>query len=181
MTDRKPAHLQPGDWVERQIREAQERGAFDGLPGAGKPLPGLDQPWSAERWAVDWARREGADLSAALPPALLLRRERDALLADLDTVPGERDVRERLEHFNTAVRDAYRRPQLTGPPMTVGLFDVEQEVAGWRERRAGLEAAAAAALQAAAAAPAPGAAAPGRRSWWRPAGWRRRGSATPRR
>ena len=30
--------------VERLIREAQERGEFDNLPGAGKPIEGLDKP-----------------------------------------------------------------------------------------------------------------------------------------
>jgi hypothetical protein len=34
--------------VEQQIREAQERGAFDDLPGKGKPLP-------RETWEGDWA------------------------------------------------------------------------------------------------------------------------------
>jgi hypothetical protein len=33
--------------VEKQIREAQERGAFDALPGYGKPLTG-------ESWDGDW-------------------------------------------------------------------------------------------------------------------------------
>ena len=30
--------------VERAIREAQERGEFDNLPGAGKPLRNLGSP-----------------------------------------------------------------------------------------------------------------------------------------
>jgi Domain of unknown function (DUF1992) len=34
--------------VEQQIREAQERGDFLNLPGAGKPLP-------SESWEGDWA------------------------------------------------------------------------------------------------------------------------------
>ena len=34
--------------VERQIREAQERGEFDDLPGLGQPLP-------REPWEGDWA------------------------------------------------------------------------------------------------------------------------------
>ncbi len=33
--------------VERQIREAQERGEFDNLPGAGKPLP-------MDSWGGEW-------------------------------------------------------------------------------------------------------------------------------
>jgi hypothetical protein len=36
--------------VEKQIREAQERGEFDNLPGAGKPLRGID----ADRDDPDW-------------------------------------------------------------------------------------------------------------------------------
>ena len=28
-------------WVEQQLRIAQERGDFDNLPGAGKPIEGL--------------------------------------------------------------------------------------------------------------------------------------------
>jgi hypothetical protein len=34
--------------VEKQIREAQERGAFDNLRGQGQPLP-------SESWEGDWA------------------------------------------------------------------------------------------------------------------------------
>ena len=34
--------------IEQQIREAQERGDFDNLPGKGKPLP-------RESWDGDWA------------------------------------------------------------------------------------------------------------------------------
>jgi hypothetical protein len=36
-------------WVDRQIREAIERGEFDNLPGQGKPIKGLngrdDENW----------------------------------------------------------------------------------------------------------------------------------------
>jgi DnaJ-like protein len=35
--------------VERQIREAQERGEFTALPGLGKPLP--EEPWQGD-WAL---------------------------------------------------------------------------------------------------------------------------------
>jgi DnaJ-like protein len=35
--------------VERQIREAQERGEFNALPGLGKPLP--EEPWQGD-WAL---------------------------------------------------------------------------------------------------------------------------------
>ena len=39
MTERKPREISFTSWIDRQINEAQERGDFDNLPGAGKPLP----------------------------------------------------------------------------------------------------------------------------------------------
>ncbi|MGV9308285.1 DnaJ family domain-containing protein [Nonomuraea sp. NPDC003727] len=40
--------------IDRQIREAQERGEFDDLPGAGKPLPNRDE-LNDELW---WVKRK---------------------------------------------------------------------------------------------------------------------------
>jgi len=54
-------------WIDRQIREAMERGAFDNLPGAGKPLHlDPDPDW--------WAKAKIADenLEPLLPTALSL-------------------------------------------------------------------------------------------------------------
>jgi Domain of unknown function (DUF1992) len=47
--------------VEQMIREAQERGEFDNLPGAGKPLDLTDNPYAGE-WqsAFRTARNAGA-------------------------------------------------------------------------------------------------------------------------
>ena len=37
MTKRKPPETSWETWIDRQIRVATEEGAFDNLPGAGKP------------------------------------------------------------------------------------------------------------------------------------------------
>jgi hypothetical protein len=121
-------------WIDRQIREAQERGDFDGLAGAGKPLPNLDRPFTAESWAKDWVTREGGDLRGLLPPLLALRRERAELLANLAQVPSEALVRESVADFNHRLLDQYRRPA-DGPLIAVGVIDVEETVAAWRELR----------------------------------------------
>ena len=52
--------------VERRIREAIERGEFENLPGAGKPIPDLDQPEDELAWVKRWMKREGIDLSKEL-------------------------------------------------------------------------------------------------------------------
>lgn len=43
------------DWessVDKQIREAMERGEFDRLPGAGKPLDLNENPYTPEDWRL---------------------------------------------------------------------------------------------------------------------------------
>jgi hypothetical protein len=59
MTERKPTGMPVETWVERQIRAAQERGDFDDLPGAGKPLP--SRPGGALEWMVQKLRDENLD------------------------------------------------------------------------------------------------------------------------
>jgi hypothetical protein len=132
VTRRKPVDMSFDDWTERQIREAQERGAFSNLPGAGKPIPDLDKPWSAERWAADLARREGVDLSVTLPVPLRLRRDRERLLGGLASLRTEQQVREVVADFNSSVREAFRRPTTGGPPMTVGMMEVDAVLERWR-------------------------------------------------
>jgi hypothetical protein len=71
MTERKPFGVSYETWVDRMIREAQERGDFDNLP-AGKPIPNLDRPWTLDDWAREMIEREGVSI---LPPGLELRRQ----------------------------------------------------------------------------------------------------------
>jgi hypothetical protein len=134
LTERKPPWMRNETWIDRQIREAAERGEFDNLSGAGKPLPNLDQPFSAERWAVDWVQREGGDLRGLLPPLLALRRERTELLASLAQVPSEELLRKLVVDFNRRLLEVYRRP-IEGPLVAVGVLDVEETVASWRQAR----------------------------------------------
>lgn len=118
--------------MDRQVREAVERGAFDGLSAAGKPLDDAVLGQTAGEWAVEWARREGADMTAALPPALALRREREELV---EAVPGkttEDAVRAAVEQFNERLDAAYRRPQEV-PPVALAFVDLDRQLARWRE------------------------------------------------
>jgi hypothetical protein len=44
---------------ENRIRQAIEEGKFDGLPGTGKPIPDIDEPYDPMWWVKKWIRREG--------------------------------------------------------------------------------------------------------------------------
>jgi len=48
--------------VEERIRQAQAKGAFDDLPGAGRPLVLDDDPLAPEELRVAWRLLRGAGL-----------------------------------------------------------------------------------------------------------------------
>ncbi|RKT79364.1 uncharacterized protein DUF1992 [Terracoccus luteus] len=118
--------------VERQIREAQERGDFDDLPGAGKPLDlgDLDDP---DWWVKRMARREQLDLGAALPGALGLRKEAAGYPESLLDLNREAQVREVLVDYNRRVIEDRRRPVVGNlPPTLARIIDVDEMVDRWR-------------------------------------------------
>ncbi len=131
MTERKPPGMSFETWVERQIREAQERGEFDNLPGAGKPIPGIDGPAEELWWVKQSLRRENLSY---LPPTLALRREVADVLADVPDAPSESAVRRRIAELNQKIAAAIRVP-LDGPPLNLMPLDVEEVVESWRRRR----------------------------------------------
>jgi hypothetical protein len=148
-------------WVDLQVRQAMERGDFDDLPGAGKPIEGLGDSHDPNWWIKKLVEREHV---AVLPPSLALRKEDAELDGTLDGLNVEAEVRRHVEDFNERVVAArYRLPE--GPPLVTMPRDVEEAVAGWRERRTARLAEqrrkAREALAEQAAAPEP------RRRWWR--------------
>ena len=153
MTERKPAGVSFETWVDTQIRKAQESGAFEGLAGAGRPLPPRRTEQTSYEWALEWARRENVDPLGMLPPGLALRREREELPRRLAALPSETAVRAVVEDFNARV-DAYWRRPAEGPQVPVGQVDVAETVAQWRANRPPLP-------------PPQPPPLPARRPWWR--------------
>ena len=152
MSERKPRGVSFESWVERQVREARERGAFDDLPGTGKPLPRTSD--DALAWVREKARREDLPVAAMLPPSLAVAREVEDLPARLARERSEARVRAIVEDLDARVDAARRGPQV-GPPVRTARLDVEAEVAPRRAARPP------------APEPAPTPASPPRRRWWR--------------
>ncbi|MFF5492659.1 DUF1992 domain-containing protein [Streptomyces aquilus] len=133
MTERKPPGVPFESWVDKQIRDAQGRGDFDRLPGAGEPLPAeLSTPYDELWWIRRKMAREGL---SALPPALALRKEAEDTLAAAYAAPSERAVRKLITDVNVKIRAMMFRPP-PGPPLGKKPYDVEEVVRQWRERRA---------------------------------------------
>jgi hypothetical protein len=131
MTDRKPPGVGFGAWVERRILEAAERGAFDNLPGAGKPIPDLDEPRD-ELW---WIKRKLRDEELIyLPPTIALRKEAEQALAAAARAGSEAEVRAIVAGINRKIADGNRKAA-SGPPLNLAPFDPERLVARWRAAR----------------------------------------------
>ena len=132
MTERKPPGASWETWIEAQIRVAMEDGAFDNLPGAGKPLPNLGQENDPLSWWVkQLAQREQISM---LPPALELLRKVEKELAAIENLHDEATVRRRVVALNVEIAKV-NATVVEGPPTRLGKLDVDQVVARWRRTR----------------------------------------------
>ena len=76
---------------------ARERGEFDNLPGAGKPIPNIrrrDDNW----WVKGLLERE--NIAPLLPTSLSLRKEALEIVDAVADVRTEEDVREIVADLN---------------------------------------------------------------------------------
>jgi hypothetical protein len=170
MTERKPQGMRWDTWIDQQINEASERGAFDNLPGAGKPLPDRGDEDFGQSWLREYVQREGVPIEELLPPPLRLRKQAELLTRRAPGLRSEQEVRDAVADLNQQIMDWRRIP--VGPPIFVPLVDEEETVGRWRDAQR-----APAPTSAPTPAPAPartdaGRAGPARRRWWR--SWRRR-------
>ncbi|MEU5723522.1 DUF1992 domain-containing protein [Micromonospora sp. NPDC047738] len=154
--------------VEAQIRSAQERGEFDNLPGAGKPIPGRGLPYDESWWIKSFLERERIPGDLLLPTPLQLRRRVERLPGEVRDLPTEESVRAAVTALNREIVDFLRAP--SGPRVVVRPVNVEETVRVWREERAR---ATAERIAAAATADSAGVPVRGQRRRWR-LPWRRR-------
>ncbi|MGY5036240.1 DnaJ family domain-containing protein [Streptomyces sp. 900116325] len=131
MTERKPAGVSFESWVDKQIREAEQRGDFSQLPGFGKPLPDIDRPYDETWWIKAKMQREGVSM---LPPALALRKEAEDTRAAVSEARSEAEVRRMLTEVNEKIEAAIRRPP-PGPLLNMRPFDIDAVVEAWRGER----------------------------------------------
>ncbi|MFE7225385.1 DUF1992 domain-containing protein [Nocardioides sp. NPDC057577] len=119
-------------WVDLQVQEAIQRGEFDNLPGAGKPIKNLDRDHDPDWWVKQLVEREQI---VVLPRSVQLRKDDAELDGLLDTQTTEDGARRIVEEFNERVIAArYGPPE--GPPLITMTRDVEATLDAWRERRA---------------------------------------------
>ncbi len=132
MTERKPPGTSFTSWIDQQISEAAERGAFDDLPGAGKPIPRRSQgETGTDAWLRQYLRREGLSGEDLLPTPLRLRKEIERLTQTVQELNSEKEVRKIVADLNGRIAEWRRIPQ--GPPIFLPLVDEDLMLRRWRE------------------------------------------------
>jgi hypothetical protein len=135
MSERKPQGMSFRSWIDQQIADAEERGVFDNLPGAGKPLPRRQAGGDyGQAWLRDYARREGVAAEELLPTPLRLRREIERLKEAVPRMRSEDEVRETVSDLNRRILEWRKIP--LGPPIFVPLVKKEEMVSRWRAAQA---------------------------------------------
>lgn len=131
MTERKPSGMTFTSWIDQQIQEAEDRGAFENLPGAGKPLPNRGEADDGLAWLRDKLKKEGVSADELLPTPLKLRKQRQRLAESVPELRSEQDVRDAVSELNHQIMQWRRIP--LGPPIFVPLVSEEEMLERWRD------------------------------------------------
>ena len=116
--------------VEQRIREAQELGEFENLPGAGRPIPDIDRPHDELWWVRKLLERENIQF---LPGHLSLRKEAEREVARALAAPSDGAARRIVEALNAKIAQ-HNRTATSGPGSDLGELRVEEVL---ERRRAG--------------------------------------------
>ena len=116
-----------------KFRRRRSRGAFDNLPGAGKPLPNRGEADDGLAWLRDKLHKEGVPTDELLP-TLKLRSQRQRLAESVPGFRSEQEVRDAVAELNHRIMEWRRLP--LGPPIFVPLVNEEEMLERWRARPA---------------------------------------------
>ena len=83
--------------VEKRIREAQQNGEFDNLPGRGEPMSREDDSHIPEELRLTYKILKNAN---CLPPELQLRKEIRQMEDMLDRIPDEKEKYRQMRKIN---------------------------------------------------------------------------------
>jgi hypothetical protein len=156
MTERKPSGMSFRTWIDQQIQEAEDRGAFDNLPGAGQPLPNRGENDDGLAWLRDKLHQEGVPVDELLPTPLKLRSQAQRLADSVAGFRSEQEVRDAVADLNDRIMEWRRLP--LGPPIFVPLVNEEDMLQRWQDAQP---------APPPPAEPARQDGAPPRRRWWR--------------
>ena len=115
---RRPVGMGWHSLIDEKIRQAQEQGAFDNLPGAGKPLILDENPYAGDRaMAFNFLKSHGM-----APREIELGREIDQVLAQADALLQELQRKREVLAHKRLVLPRDNRIYITARVRTLQLY-----------------------------------------------------------
>jgi hypothetical protein len=131
MTERKPAGMGTGDWIEALIHKAEAEGKFDNIKNAPDPMADIDEPYDPNWWAKKLIKREGLTV---MPEMLALKRDIAEFRARLRHIPDESNLRGAIDELNRRVVEVNLNHS-SPIAFNVALLHADDLVAEWRAVR----------------------------------------------
>lgn len=128
---RKPPGLDWETWIDRLIRQAQERGDFAANSFHGKPIPGLGERRPDDWFAQRLMAREGVE---HLPKTIRVRKNLDLALESIAAAATEDEVRSIVAEINEQILDVNRKAA-SGPPSNMMPLALDRVLATWSAGR----------------------------------------------
>ena len=141
-------------WMDQQIREAQERGEFDNLPGTGKPLDLTPNPYAQGQelafkvlkdagFAPDWIELDKAIRNKLQSARTVLLRQWQWREARLRELSGQSDSWSEAERSRVQAgwQDAVAAFELELQAINQEIVELNLRVPGTRFQRSKLDAA----------------------------------------
>lgn len=129
---RKPPGLDWETWIDRLIRQAQERGEFADNSLHGKPIPSLGKRRPDDWFAQSLMAREGLE---QLPKTIRVRKNLDRALEAIAAADDEDEVRRIVADINEQILDVNRKAA-SGPPSNMMPLNLDRVLATWLAGRA---------------------------------------------
>ena len=126
MFNKKPAALSHS-YQDLLFQKAEENGVFDNLPGAGKPIQGLEEPYEEDWWLKNWMKRENLSI---LPQILEFKLKLESEIEKIIALPDETETRRRIDALNKAIR-TLNATMLSGPASDVSMIDTDEIMSQW--------------------------------------------------
>jgi len=127
----KPPGMSWEGFAEYLIRKSMGEGEFENLPGSGRPIDGLDEPYRDDWWLRSVLKREDLSVPCA---SLDIRRDVEQTLNRVRNLPDAASVRHEIESLNARIAKVNRIGG-SGPSTFVATLDMEAVVAQWQLRK----------------------------------------------
>lgn len=129
MAEKKPVGMSWESFADALVNKAMAQGEFANLPGAGQPIPDLEQPYREDWWLTKTIKRENLSIGSEW---IDIRVDMHKTLERIKSIRSESTVRDELESLNARIRKV-NSLATSGPGTSLSVLDIPTVLDEWRK------------------------------------------------